>query len=49
MILNWTVLLKCLEMAFVVIWHITNKTELNPDSNHNPSLKKKKKESLVRI
>jgi len=27
--LNWTVLLKCLEMTFVVIWRYINKTELN--------------------
>ena len=27
--LNWTVLSKCLEMKFVVIWRYINKTELN--------------------
>jgi len=27
--LNWTVLLNCLEMTFVVIWRFINKTELN--------------------
>ena len=27
--LNWTVSLKCLEMTFVVIWRLINKTELN--------------------
>ena len=25
--LNWTVLLMCLEVTFVVIWHYINKTE----------------------
>ena len=27
--LNWTILFKCLEMTFVVIWRYINKTELN--------------------
>ena len=27
--LNWTVLLKCLKITFVVIWPYINKTELN--------------------
>ena len=27
--LNWTVLLKCLEKTFVVIWHYINEIELN--------------------
>ena len=27
--LNWTVLLKSLEMTIAVIWHYINKTELN--------------------
>ena len=26
---NWTILFKCLEMTFVVIWRYINKTELN--------------------
>jgi len=27
--LNWTILFRCLEMTFVVIWRYINKTELN--------------------
>ena len=31
--LNWTILLKCLEITFVVLWCILNKAELNLSSN----------------
>ena len=33
--LNWTILSKCLEMTFVVIWHHINKTELNGKFSKN--------------